>query len=157
MSDVESCKAELKAIEQEQVEFNEHLKKLVNAYKAQLREDHRETSDDIYARLAAARTKLFAAEDEAAKHPWEGKRVRREKSIYEKRWSREKTTVVEYGIVDVMRHDTKVSDTYDFERPRIGAAFVRRIKKNGEGALTIYTDIDSRNDWIMKDWQLCDE
>lgn len=114
------------------------------AFKAEwkVRGEHKDRLDALAKTKRDARLAYEAARDAAAKHPWEGKRVRREVEVG-RRFNRK--TVEEFGVVEVRRADSEFPQGQSLGLPTMGEAFVRLEKKDGTTGLR-FADLH-RRDW----------
>lgn len=96
--------------------------------------------------LAAARAVLAEAVqaerdhvDATASHPWDGKRVYRERPKYASAWSSKQVGVERLdGILEVVRQSSQFPANMTYSRPKLGTIIIRKLKKDGSVSLATH-------------------
>ena len=110
--------------------------------------------------VAVARAEKIAADNAVvahieaeASHPWEGKKVFRDVSVWRGLWPSKAISKREEGVVEIVRRSSQFPANMRYSQPRIGQAVVRLLKKDGSPSLRCF---ESWGGQIHPNWKLAE-
>jgi len=108
----------------------------IQAFAAAIMAEYAPRVDELHKAYGVAHDALKAHISDKASHPWDGKRVFRMKSMYD-RWSGRKIGKERIdGIVEVVRLDSQFPvNMGTWSRPELGSVIIRKVKKDGKPSL----------------------
>jgi hypothetical protein len=124
----------------------ERVREASAAIRAEFRAELEEARGVLYRAQEAVRVAMADTPD----HPWTGKRVRRTTHKLDS-WRRARGETVQTGVVEMRRLDTTfAANASSHMLPRIGAEFVRAIRKDGSVGMTVL-DRAPLTGWVLEE------